>query len=49
MLEVDDASRLLRLPPRLTDADAVTIIGNLLENAFDAVARPAAERAGGCG
>ena len=38
-LEIDDASRLDRLPPRLTDADAVTIIGNLLENAFDAVAR----------
>ncbi len=37
-LEIDDASRLKRLPPRLTDADAVTIVGNLLENAFDAVA-----------
>ncbi len=37
-LEIDDASRLEQLPPRLTDADAVTIVGNLLENAFDAVA-----------
>ena len=53
-LDIDDASRLERLPARLTDADAVTIIGNLLENAFDAVAgltprapaRPAADRRG---
>jgi sensor histidine kinase regulating citrate/malate metabolism len=37
-LEIDDASRLERLPRRLADADAVTIVGNLLENAFDAVA-----------
>ena len=36
-LQIDDASRLLRLPPTLTQADAVTIVGNLLENAFDAV------------
>jgi hypothetical protein len=43
-LEVDEASRLTRLPPRLTDADAVTIIGNLLENAFDAVSRLPGER-----
>ena len=38
--EIDDASRLERLPRRLADADAVTIVGNLLENAFDAVAAP---------
>ncbi len=43
-LDIDDASRLERLPDRLTDADAVTIIGNLLENAFNAVAGLAAER-----
>jgi sensor histidine kinase regulating citrate/malate metabolism len=36
--QVDDASRLETPARRLTDADAVTIIGNLLENAFDAVA-----------
>lgn len=44
VLEVDEASRLTDLPARLTDADAVTIIGNLLENAFDAVARLPVER-----
>jgi len=43
-LEVDEASRLDRLPARLTDADAVSIIGNLLENAFDAVAGSEPER-----
>ena len=43
-LEIDDASRLERLPERLTDADAVTIVGNLLENAFDAVAGLEPER-----
>lgn len=36
-LELDEASRVTRLPSRLTEADAVTILGNLLENAFDAV------------
>ena len=44
VLEVDEASRLTELPARLTDADAVTIVGNLLENAFDAVARLPVER-----
>ena len=44
VLEVDEASRLAQLPARLTDADAVTIVGNLLENAFDAVGRLPAER-----
>ena len=43
-LEIDDASRLERLPRRLGDADAVTIVGNLLENAFDAVAHLEPER-----
>jgi GAF domain-containing protein len=37
-LELDDASTVTRLPARLTEADAVTILANLLENAFDAVA-----------
>jgi signal transduction histidine kinase len=36
-LELDDASHVTRLPSRLTEADAVTILGNLLENAYDAV------------
>ncbi len=31
-------SRVTRLPARLTETDAVTILANLLENAFDAVA-----------
>jgi signal transduction histidine kinase len=44
VLAIDEASRLVRLPPRLTDADAVTIVGNLLENAFDAVAALAPAR-----
>jgi signal transduction histidine kinase len=38
VLELDDACRVTRLPARLTEPDAVTIVGNLLENAFDAVA-----------
>jgi GAF domain-containing protein len=36
-LELEEG-RLERLPARLTEADAVTILANLLENAFDAVA-----------
>jgi signal transduction histidine kinase len=36
-LELADA-HVSTLPDRLTEADAVTILGNLLENAFDAVA-----------
>jgi GAF domain-containing protein len=39
-------SRVTTLPARLTEADAVTILANLLENAFDAVAelQPARRR-----
>ena len=37
-LELEDGSHMTRLPARLTEADAVTILGNLLENAYDAVA-----------
>jgi GAF domain-containing protein len=37
-LEIDDSSSLARLPHALTDAQAVTVLGNLLDNAFDAVA-----------
>jgi len=37
-LELEDGSHVTRLPARLTEADAVTILGNLLENAYDAVA-----------
>ena len=36
-LTLDARSRLDRLPPRLEEAGAITILGNLLENAFDAV------------
>jgi GAF domain-containing protein/anti-sigma regulatory factor (Ser/Thr protein kinase) len=36
-LKLEDA-HVRTLPDRLTEADAVTILGNLLENAFDAVA-----------
>jgi signal transduction histidine kinase len=36
-LELDEP-QVTALPDRLTEADAVTILGNLLENAFDAVA-----------
>jgi len=35
-VELED-TRVRTLPERLTEADAVTILGNLLENAFDAV------------
>jgi hypothetical protein len=38
VLEIDDSSSLARLPRALTDAQAVTILGNLLDNGFDAVA-----------
>jgi GAF domain-containing protein len=37
-LEIDESSSLARLPAALSDAQAVTILGNLLDNAFDAVA-----------
>jgi signal transduction histidine kinase len=37
-LELDPASRLAQLPPGVSDLDAITIIGNLIHNATDAVA-----------
>jgi signal transduction histidine kinase len=37
-LTVDDDSHLRRLPPMLSETQLVTIVGNLLDNAFDAVA-----------
>ena len=37
-------SRLRALPAALTDTLVVTILGNLLDNAFDAVAKMPAER-----
>lgn len=42
--EVDPASRLRRLPPVLAEADAVSVVGNLLQNALDAVADAPSER-----
>lgn len=36
-LTIDRRSRLERLPRRLGEAEAVSIVGNLLDNAFDAV------------
>jgi len=43
-LEIDASSHLRRLPPNLTDTQVVTIVGNLLDNAFDAVANMPPER-----
>lgn len=43
-LGVDESSSLERLPPALSDTQVVTILGNLLDNAFDAVADAAPER-----
>ena len=37
-LELDEASALRELPGGLGDAEAVTIVGNLIDNALDAVA-----------
>jgi sensor histidine kinase regulating citrate/malate metabolism len=36
-LELDDATLVTRLPERLGDVEAVTVVGNLLGNALDAV------------
>jgi two-component system CitB family sensor kinase len=36
ILEIDDGSRLQRLPEHIRAEDLVTIIGNFIENAFDA-------------
>jgi len=44
-LEIDGSSRLANLPATLSDTQVVSIIGNLLDNAFDAVAEmPPARR-----
>lgn len=44
-LRITDSSRLDDLPPTVDEATAVTILGNLLDNAFDAVAElPRARR-----
>ncbi|MBV8990413.1 MAG: GAF domain-containing protein [Solirubrobacterales bacterium] len=43
-LAIDESSSLRRLPPTLTDTQVVTIVGNLLDNAFDAVANLPPER-----
>jgi GAF domain-containing protein/anti-sigma regulatory factor (Ser/Thr protein kinase) len=43
-LRIDDNSSLRALPPMLSDTQVVTILGNLLDNAFDAVAEARAER-----
>lgn len=43
-LEIDEDSCLRRLPSVLSDTQAVTIVGNLLDNAFDAVANMPPER-----
>jgi signal transduction histidine kinase len=37
-LTIDRRSRLGRLPSRLGEAEAISVVGNLLDNAFDAVA-----------
>lgn len=43
-LEIDRSTRLKELPPRLKTGDLVVIIGNLIENALDAVRREKPER-----
>lgn len=43
-LVITDGSRLERLPGTLDEASAVTIVGNLLDNALDAVANAPPER-----
>jgi signal transduction histidine kinase len=43
-LAIDETSRLRQLPAMLSDTQAVTIVGNLLDNAFDAVANMTPER-----
>lgn len=43
-LALDQSSHLRRLPAVLTDTQVVTIVGNLLDNAFDAVVNMPAER-----
>jgi signal transduction histidine kinase len=43
-LTVDRRSRLTTLPPSVSDLDAVTVIGNLVHNAIDAVSEMAPSR-----
>ena len=43
-LAIDEASCLRRLPAGLSDTQVVTIVGNLLDNAFDAVGNMPPER-----
>ncbi|HEY1518421.1 MAG TPA: GAF domain-containing protein [Solirubrobacteraceae bacterium] len=43
-LAIDEASHLRRLPSTLSDTQIVTIVGNLLDNAFDAVGSMPPER-----
>jgi two-component system CitB family sensor kinase len=43
-LEIDPDSSLWAVPPTLTDLDAITILGNLIQNATDAVVDVAQER-----
>jgi signal transduction histidine kinase len=43
-LEIDPASDVDALPPTLSDSQLVTVVGNLLDNAFDAVAEMPADR-----
>jgi signal transduction histidine kinase len=43
-LALDERSRLERLPAMLSDTQLVTIVGNLLDNAFDAVANMPRDR-----
>jgi GAF domain-containing protein len=43
-LAIDESSYLRRLPAVLSDTQVVTIVGNLLDNAFDAVANMPLER-----
>jgi two-component system CitB family sensor kinase len=43
-LEVDAESRLTALPPSVSELDAITILGNLIHNATDAVADEPPER-----
>jgi GAF domain-containing protein len=43
-LVLDPRSRLRRLPRTLSDTQVITILGNLLDNAFDAVATMSPER-----
>jgi signal transduction histidine kinase len=43
-ISINRGSRLSALPPEITDLDAITILGNLLENAAEAVAQMPSRR-----